>query len=368
MSDGNLAKVGMVRTLCLVLNLFCVFASAQTSGAGQPCHSTVTGDLEIVALKSSVFDNTRDLRVWLPPGYHGAANAARTYPVLYLFDGQFLFDKCTGPRQDMEIHVDETLTDLIQRRAIEPIIVVGIDNGQSDDTRNREYQPYFNPLSPVDDPSIFQGKRIPVFMAEDVVPFVTSHYRISKGAENTGVGGFSAGSVAALECLIQRPDLFGLGLLESTSLQFGNGQLIRETSPILKGPIRVSIGVGTAEVGPDLSKAWGTPNIDSAFVRLSQQLAENLKAAWFNRPEVRLTVEQGAAHRLDAWAKRVPGDLEFLFPPRAVGADMPISLSSFIQTAVSPLPHYPSIHVFNNNKPVVHRFAVGTCHEGRFRP
>ncbi len=316
MSGGNLAKALFVRTLCLVLNLFCVFvgANAQTSGTGQPCHPTVTGDLEIVALKSSVFDNTRDLRVWLPPGYHDAANAERTYPVLYLFDGQFLFDKCTGPAQLSEIHVDEALTDLIRREAMEPIVVVGIDNGQSDDTRNREYQPYFNPLEPVGDPATLQGKRIPVFMAQDVMPFVTSRYRISKGAENTGVGGFSAGSVAALECLIQRPDIFGLGLLESTSLQFGNGQLIRDTSPILKGPIRVSIGVGTAEVTPDMSKAFGTPNINSAFVRLSQQLAENLKAAWFNHPEVRLTVEQGAAHRLDAWAKRVPGDLAFLFP------------------------------------------------------
>ncbi len=79
----------------------------------------------------------------------------------------------------------------------------------------------------------------------------------------------------------------------------------------------MSIGVGTAEVAPDLPKALGSPEIDSAFVRLSQQLAENLKAAWFNHSEVRLTVEQGAAHRLDAWAKRVPGDLEFLFSSHA---------------------------------------------------
>ncbi len=159
MSDWNLAKVVIVRTLCLVLNLLCVFlgASAQTNAVGQPCHSTVTGDLEIVALKSSVLDNTRDLRVWLPSGYHDPANAERTYPVLYLFDGQFLFDKCTGPGQVMEIHVDEALTDLIQRRAMEPIIVIGIDNGQSADTRNREYQPYFNPLEPVDDPSTLWG-------------------------------------------------------------------------------------------------------------------------------------------------------------------------------------------------------------------
>src|SRR5581483_9833785 len=109
MSDGNQAKAGKVRRLFLVVNLLCAFAgaSAQTLGAGQPCQSTVTGDLEIVAFKSSVFDNTRNLRVWLPPGYRDAASAGRTYPVLYLFDGQFLFDKCTGPRRETEIHLDE---------------------------------------------------------------------------------------------------------------------------------------------------------------------------------------------------------------------------------------------------------------------
>jgi hypothetical protein len=107
MSVENRLRVGMVQTLCLVLNLFCVLtgASAQTSAAGGPCHSTVTGDLEIVAVKSSVFDNTRDLRVWLPPGYHDATNASSTYPVLYLFDGQFLFDKCAGPGQRTQVWV-----------------------------------------------------------------------------------------------------------------------------------------------------------------------------------------------------------------------------------------------------------------------
>jgi hypothetical protein len=75
--------------------------------------------------------------------------------------------------------------------------------------------------------------------------------------------------------------------------------------------------VGTAELELDISTALGTPEFNLAFVRLSEQLATNLKAAWFNHPEVRLTVEQGAGHGPDAWAKRVSGDLEFLFPPHA---------------------------------------------------
>ena len=47
-----------------------------------PCASTATGDIEIVPLKSTVFSNERNLRIWLPPGYHDAANASKAYPVL----------------------------------------------------------------------------------------------------------------------------------------------------------------------------------------------------------------------------------------------------------------------------------------------
>ncbi len=89
-------------------NEFC--SRAQTPA---PCKSTASGDIEIVPLKSTVFSNERNLRIWLPPGYHDAANASKTYPVLYLFDGQALFDRCTAPGQIGEWRVDETLADPI---------------------------------------------------------------------------------------------------------------------------------------------------------------------------------------------------------------------------------------------------------------
>jgi enterochelin esterase-like enzyme len=82
-----------------------------------PCTSTASGDIEIVPLKSAVFSNERNLRIWLPPGYHDVANASKTYPVLYLFDGQVLFDRCTAPGQIGEWRVDETLADLIGQGA-----------------------------------------------------------------------------------------------------------------------------------------------------------------------------------------------------------------------------------------------------------
>jgi hypothetical protein len=59
--------------------------------------------------------------------------------------------------------------------------------------------------------------------------------------------------------LLDQPDTFGLGLLERTSMQNGNGRVLEETSPVVQGPIRVSIGVGTAEVRPAEAAAHGFP-------------------------------------------------------------------------------------------------------------
>jgi predicted alpha/beta superfamily hydrolase len=303
------------RCLCAMLVVFGLAVGAGIRGFAEtppvPCASTASGDIEILPLKSTVFENERNLRIWLPPGYHDAANASKTYPVLYLFDGQMLFDRCTAPGQIAEWRVDETLADLIGRGVIPPIIVVGIDNAGAQ--RNHEYQPYPNPLLFSNDPQGLAGDRIPSFLAEDVLPFVSSHYRISKDRKETGIGGSSAGAVAALIALMRRPDLFGLGLLESTSLQFGNGQLIRETSPILRGPLRVSIGVGTAELGPDISNALDVPAFNASIVQLSQTLAGNFKAAMFNHPDVKFTVQEGARHGAEFWGQRFPAAVKFLF-------------------------------------------------------
>ena len=123
-------------TLCLISSLV---LPAQTPAT--PCKSTVTGTLEVIPLKSDVYGGKRTLRVWLPTAYSASSNSARRYPVLYIFDGQDLFDRCTSrPGQD-EWHVDETLTDLIAKRAVEPVIVVGIDNA-GPGHREDEYSRY----------------------------------------------------------------------------------------------------------------------------------------------------------------------------------------------------------------------------------
>jgi len=115
----------------LVLGFVLALATSAVAqqGTTASCKHTVTGQLQVFPFDSKVFGNTRMLRVWLPPGYEDAENSTKRYPVLYMFDGQALFDSCTAPG-GTEWQVDETLTRLIRGEdKIDPIIiVVGIDS------------------------------------------------------------------------------------------------------------------------------------------------------------------------------------------------------------------------------------------------
>src|SRR5437764_2216840 len=97
---------------------------------------SVVGDLRLHKFQSSIFRNTRFLRVWLPPGYNDVENAERHYPVFYLNDGQNLFDRSIA-FAGVEWGVDETADQLIRENVVPPMILVGIDNAQKD--RAKEY-------------------------------------------------------------------------------------------------------------------------------------------------------------------------------------------------------------------------------------
>src|SRR6185369_5606416 len=82
--------------------------SAQTK-----CTPTVTGDLRVDSIDSGTYGEKRRIRVLLPAGYDAAENAQLRYPVLYMFDGQTLFDACTAFSGEGEWRIDETLARLI---------------------------------------------------------------------------------------------------------------------------------------------------------------------------------------------------------------------------------------------------------------
>lgn len=260
---------------------------------------SATGDLRLHEFHSRIFHNTRFLRVWLPPAYDDPANAGRRYPVLYLNDGQNLFEPATS-FTGVEWQVDETGDRLIREGVIPPMIFVGIDNAARD--RVREYMPHRS-LHPMTLRA--HGTRYPSFLFKEVMPFIARNYRVASGPENTGLGGSSLGALIALYTAAVRPGVIGRLLLESPSLWASNRQLIRQSRGVKRWPERVFLATGTAEAG--------RKDKDQSVVDDVREFAAILRRAGLDDTRLRLVIDDGATHHESAWARRFPEALAFLF-------------------------------------------------------
>jgi enterochelin esterase-like enzyme len=258
-----------------------------------------TGDLRLHQFHSRTFRNDRFLRVWLPPGYDDAEKASRRYPVLFLNDGQNLFEASTS-FAGVEWGVDETADRLIREGTIPPMVIVGLDNAGKN--RMREYMPHRS-LQPMI--LRVQGSRYPAFLMKEVMPFIARNYRVATGAENTGLGGSSLGALIALYTASVRPGVFGRLLLESPSLWASNRQSIKDSRQVKLWPERIFLATGTAEAGRE--------DRDRSVVDDVRELAATLRRAGLGDQRLRIVVEDGAAHNEASWARRFPEALTFLF-------------------------------------------------------
>jgi enterochelin esterase-like enzyme len=261
--------------------------------------SGATGDLRLHEFRSRIFRNTRFLRVWLPPGYDDAENSERHYPVLYLNDGQNLFEAATS-FTGVEWQVDETADRLIREGTVPPLIVVGMDHATND--RLREYVPHrsMHPMM-----VRVQGRRYPDFLMKEVMPFVERTFRVATSPENTGLGGSSLGALIALYTVMTRPGVFGRLLLESPALWASNRQAIKESRSVRIWPERIYLAAGTAEAG--------SAERDRTVVDDVRELAAILRRAVLSERRLRLVIKDGAGHSEGAWAERFPEALQFLF-------------------------------------------------------
>jgi predicted alpha/beta superfamily hydrolase len=261
--------------------------------------SGATGDLRLHEFRSRVFKNTRFLRVWLPPGYDDAENSRRRYPVLYLNDGQNLFEAAIA-FGGVEWQVDETADRLIREQAVLPMIIVGVDNTGKD--RIREYMPYRS-VQPM--MLRVQGRHYPHFLMKEVMPFIEGNYRIATGEENTGLGGSSLGALIALYTVIVRPGVIGKLLLESPSLWASGRQLIKDSRLVRIWPEKIFLAVGTEEAG--------SPERSRTVVDDVRELAAIIRRAVLSENRLRLMIKDEASHNEAAWAERFPEALRFLF-------------------------------------------------------
>lgn len=284
----------------LLLNLF---------AAGLLAQDPPKPDLRIHSLESKIFNNTRKIRVLLPPGFE-KKRRKENYPVLYLNDGQNLFDKADSIFNNAEWKVDETVYDLIAKGEIQPIIVVGIDNAGKE-MRANEYLPwedeYLSP--PMPDPN---GSLYPEFLEKEVIPFVESRYRVRRDRAGRVLGGSSYGALIALYSALKKPDLFGSLLLESPSFYVSDAKVIALAESSGHLPLKVYLGVGTNEMGANECGPDTDGGEAVADVRRLEGIMEGKIKPLHGR--LKVVVDECAIHHENAWAKRLPEALKFLFP------------------------------------------------------
>jgi len=234
----------------------------------------------------------RDLVIYLPPDYEGS-NCR--YPVLYLHDGQNLFDPETAYVRGMDWKVDETAEALIRSGEIEPLIIVGIYN-----TGTHRIEEY----TPTRDRKLGGGhaELYGRMLVEELKPFIDARYRTLGDAHNTGLGGSSLGGLATLYLGFTHPEIFGKLAVLSPSVWWDNKailKIIQKTQP--KPRLKIWLSMGTEESKTGVRDA----NL------LDQVL---IVKGWREDDDLHYEVIPGAKHEEAAWAERVEPVLRFLFP------------------------------------------------------
>ena len=225
--------------------------------------------------------NERDIIIWLPPSY---STSFKRYPVLYMHDGQNLFNPQTS-FIGYDWKVDETITRLLNKNEIEEIIVVGIYN-----TKNRleEYN-YFTA----------KGKSYAQFIIQELKPQIDETYRTKHDHVNTAVMGSSMGGLISFQLVWNRPDVFGKAGCLSNSFWVDDKAvfpMVKNDSKKIKNiKIYMDCGGSETELIEDNKKMY----------ELLDEIGYKDKMNWH--------VEEGAVHSEVDWAKRLHIPLKFLF-------------------------------------------------------
>ena len=227
----------------------------------------------------------RDIIVWLPTSYE--TSLKKQYPVLYMHDGQNIFDPITS-YINVDWQIDETADSLISNGKMEEIIIVGIYN-----TVDREEE-YSN--SP-------QGQLYMRFLVNIVKPFIDETYRTLPGVNSTATMGSSMGGLISFLLVWNYPKVFSqAGCLSPAFIYNKNNsvKLVEQYRGSTK-PIRIYIDNGG--VGLEDILQPGCERMLRALQRKGFKIGENLE--WF--------YDEHAEHSERAWAKRVWRPLIFMY-------------------------------------------------------
>jgi predicted alpha/beta superfamily hydrolase len=259
---------------------------------------TLTGNIRRHrAFPSKILGNRRDILVYLPRGYRRLSR--RRYPVLYLQDGQNVFDAATS-FAGVEWGVDETAERLIKENLIEPLIVVAIAN--MGEQRIHEYAPtrgVIDARAKRKKRSKGLARKYGHFLIDELKPYIDRKYRTNP--EFTGLGGSSLGGLVTLAIGILYPHAFRRLMVMSPSIWWDDFAIYRLVDSIeQKPPLKIWLDTGTAEPGWEQAR---------------ELLNRLIEKGWKFQKDLQYMEAQGSDHSEAAWAARVEPALRFLFPP-----------------------------------------------------
>jgi len=253
--------------------------------------------LESFHLHSALLPDDRTISVYLPPQY--AEDPNRRFPVLYLHDGQNLFDPRTSYIPNRTWRAGSTADSLTYANRIEPLILVGVAN-----TGLRRMAEY----TPTHDFHMGggEGRSYGRLLIEELKPFIDATFRTLPGPENTGLGGSSLGGLITLFLGLQHPDVFTRLAVLSPSIWWDHRSVLTfvEAAADPKPPLKIWLDIGTAE--------------GQRHVRDAELLDRLLvKEGWRHGIDLAFMKAEGGVHDEDAWAARFDQVLTFLFPSNA---------------------------------------------------
>lgn len=281
-------------TLCLLLSLSLTVAVQAQSTVNDPSRLHLHPDLISRHLRLP-----HSVAVYLPQGYD--SDQTRRYPVLYLHDGNNLFDRATA-FMGQEWRFDETMDRMIADGQIEPFIAVGVYNSAD---RMKEYTPTVDAEHGGGGADSY-GR----FLVEELKPLIDKTYRTLPGREHTGIMGSSLGGLVSLHLTWLYPRVFGLTACVSPSLWWDNRSIIERVT--VAGapakPLRLWLCGGSAE-GDEVPGQGMTTMIrnlrDVHGVFVTQGLKPGRDFVVFEDP--------GAGHNEGAWSRRLHLPLSYLF-------------------------------------------------------
>lgn len=301
-----------------IKNIFFLFIA--TSVIGQTLPKVTTGTIERIENFKSQFVTDRNIDIWLPENY----SANKKYSVLYMHDGQMLYDpETTWNKQAWD--VDDILGKLMQESKIQDVIVVGMFNGGS--TRHADYFPQrpFESLTPFQQDSIYKANRSNgqsvfnngkiisdnylKFIVQEVKPLIDKKYSVYTDKAHTFVAGSSMGGLISMYAICEYPTIFGGAACLSTHWPGIFGIKGNPIPDAFFNYLKLNLP------NPKDHKIYfdyGTETLDAMYETLQPQVDDIMSLKGFSNSNWMTKKFVGDDHSEKAWKGRFTIPMEFL--------------------------------------------------------